>query len=441
MYGELRINFAQLRQIQNRVRDFRCALEDMDGAMTRFEEILQEQAGESITALLEKREEMKQDMGYFYDNLTTLETLIGNYITDMTELITPVYEDEAVVVDPEDIRWNLQQIKASIEEVSDIARGAELYPYGNIDTYIPKPHITPEMTPEQVSAEWASYDRKCREKRNRQENYRKLEAFCQYNARQAANELQEIYDKMEAIYKNHVLEYVEMDEIYGRKAKELYDACTSYHERIWDMEQKARQAMEDLWRGTLNTAWDGVKGTIGLMYSLGKLQVALQIGAATDVLGITPQWVNQTRKDACETARGMVEILKDPIRVLESLGQSIGDTIDEEGIPYAVGYVAGDIVIGIFLGKGLGKLGKVGKVDDLARIGSSADEIADAAKAAKTVDAVVDTVDEVSDVGRVATKVAEETAEGASKVVGGGSTSLVESLTTFEIKGIIEKTD
>ena len=160
------------------------------------------------------------------------------------------------------------------------------------------------MPPEQVSAEWASYDRKCREKRNRQENYRKLEAFCQYNARQAANELQEIYDKMEAIYKNHVLEYVEMDEIYGRKAKELYDACTSYHERIWDMEQKARQAMEDLWRGTLNTAWDGVKGTIGLMYSLGKLQVALQIGAATDVLGITPQWVNQTRKDACETVKG-----------------------------------------------------------------------------------------------------------------------------------------
>jgi len=150
MYGELRINFAQLRQIQNRVRDFRCALEDMDGVMTRFEQILQEQAGESITALLEKREEMKQDMGYFYDNLTTLETLIGNYITDKTELITPVYEDEAVVVNPEDIRWNLQQIKASIEELSDIALGAELYPYGNIDTYIPKPHITPEMTPEQL---------------------------------------------------------------------------------------------------------------------------------------------------------------------------------------------------------------------------------------------------------------------------------------------------
>jgi len=426
MYGELKINFAQLRQIQNRVRDFRCALEDMDGAMTRFEQILQEQAGESITALLEKREEMKQDMGYFYDNLTTLETLIGNYITDMTDLITPVYEDEAVVVDPEDIRWNLQQIKASIEEVSDIARGAELYPYGNIDTYIPKPHITPEMTPEQVSAEWASYDRKCREKRNRQENYRKLEAFCQYNARQAANELQEIYDKMEAIYKNHVLEYVEMDEIYGRKAKELYDACTSYHERIWDMEQKARQAMEDLWRGTLNAAWDVAKGTVGLVYSLGKLQVALQIGAATDVLGITPQWIHQTRKDASETARGMVEILKDPMRVLESLGQSIGDTIEEEGIAYAVGYVATDVAIGIFLDKGLGKLGKVGKVDDLARIGSSADEIADAAKAAKTVDAVVDTVDEVSDAGRVATNVAEE----ARRLIQGGSKTKLDYVTS-----------
>jgi len=415
--GELRINFAQLRQIQNKVREYRCALEEMEGAMTRFEEILKEQAGESITALLEKREELKRDMGYFHENLQTLETLIGNYIEDMTALITPVYEDEMVVVDPEDIRWNLQQIKASIEEVSDIARGAELYPYSHIDTHISKPHITPEMTPEQVSAEWASYDRKCREKRNRQENYRKLEAFCQYNASQAARELEELYDKMEAVYKNRVLEYVEMDEFYGRKADQLYDACTSYREWVWDMNKKARQAMENLWRGALNTAWDGAKGTIGLVYSLGKLQVALQIGAATDVLGITPQWIHQTRKDACETARGMVEILKDPIRVLESLGQSIGDTIDEEGIPYAVGYVAGDIVIGIFLGKGLGKLGKVGKVDDLARIGSSADEIADAAKAAKAVDAVVDSMDEVSDAGRVATNVAEE----ARKVVEGGS--------------------
>jgi len=81
-------------------------------------------------------------MGYFYDNLTTLETLIGNYITDMTVLITPVYEDEAVVVDPEDIRWNLQQIKASIEEVSDIALGAELYHYSHIDT-----HISPRRCP------------------------------------------------------------------------------------------------------------------------------------------------------------------------------------------------------------------------------------------------------------------------------------------------------
>jgi len=154
--GELRINFAQLRQIQNRVREYRCALEEMEGAMTRFEEILKEQAGESITALLERREELKQDMGYFHENLQTLETLIGNYIEDMTALITPVYEDEMVVVDPEDILWNLQQIKASIEEVSDIARGAELYPYSHIDTHISKPHITPEMTPEQVSAEWAS---------------------------------------------------------------------------------------------------------------------------------------------------------------------------------------------------------------------------------------------------------------------------------------------
>jgi len=115
----------------------------------------------------------------------------------------------------------------------------------------------------------------------------------------------------------------------------------------------------------------------------------------------------------------MAELLKDPMRVLESLGQSIGDTIEAEGILYAVCYVTADVAIGIFLDKGLGKLGKVGKVDDLARIGSSADEIADAAKAAKAVDAVVDTVDEVSDAGRVATNVVEE----ARKVVEGGSIS------------------
>jgi len=41
---------------------------------------------------------------------------------------------------------------------------------------------------------------------------------------------------------------------------------------------------------------------------------------ATDVLGLMPQWVNQTRKDACETARGMGAMLK--VSIFSNKGNS-----------------------------------------------------------------------------------------------------------------------
>lgn len=36
----------------------------------------------------------------------------------------------------------------------------------------------------------------------------------------------------------------------------------------------------------------------------------------------------------------LVQVIKDPMGVLESIGQSISDTVEEEGIMYVTGYGA-----------------------------------------------------------------------------------------------------
>ena len=79
--------------------------------------------------------------------------------------------------------------------------------------------------------------------------------------------------------------------------------------------------------------------------------------------------------------------------IIEGLGQQVSDTVEEEGITYSIGYIAGDVLGG----KGLDKLLKVAKVKVLRR-GEAAEDIGSAAKAAvKSADEIGDGVGDVGD--------------------------------------------
>ena len=66
--------------------------------------------------------------------------------------------------------------------------------------------------------------------------------------------------------------------------------------------------------------------------------------------------------------QGVKLIFTDPGLVLETIGQNIFDTADEEGIAYSVGYVTVDIALEILVDKGLDKLKTLNKADDVIGI-------------------------------------------------------------------------
>ena len=138
--------------------------------------------------------------------------------------------------------------------------------------------------------------------------------------------------------------------------------------------------------------WDGltdlVLGILKLLKGVGEvvLWLALQ-NPVTSYFGIMPEFLEE---DMGEMWSGVKQLLKDPGNIVEAIGQSTFDTVDEKGAAYSVSYVTTDVVAGVLLDKGLGKLRALGKADDVAGdVAKYTDEVAEAAsKAGKHTDDV-----------------------------------------------------
>ena len=224
MKRELKLNFGELRLVQKRVTEFQEALADIDEAAAYFDGVLESQESEAAEVLVEHHREMEEEIRYFQDILGQLETLLGNYITDMEGHIMPKNENQMMLVDRNDIWWNMKQIGSNLSSAKNVASGAELSYYSGIDTTPSPPHIHEGMSPSAQSAAWARYRQKLQESRNRKANYNKLESFCSGTAGSARSRLEEFYESLEDIYKKHVIEFENADDDYKREAARVYDA-------------------------------------------------------------------------------------------------------------------------------------------------------------------------------------------------------------------------
>ena len=397
MKRELKLNFGELRLVQKRVTEFQDALADIDGAAAYFDDVLGKQESEAAAVLAEHHQEMAEEICYFQDILEQLEALLGNYISDMESYIMPEDENRMMLVDRNDIWWNMKQIGSNLSSAKNVAHGVELVYYSGIDSTPSPPHIYEGMSPSAQSAAWARYRKQLEESRNRKKNYDRLENFCSGTAGNARSRLEEFYDSLEEIYKKHVIEFENTDDDYKRKAAEVYDACTSAGERIWDIGGKIAKLNNDITKGIDAAIYDFVSGIFGLAFTLLKVEAAVKIAAITVPFGITPQWVKDTGKEVMEGAQGIEQILRNPGRALASLGQQVTDTVEEEGITYALSYVAADVVIGILVDKGMGKLRGLDKTDDLAKLSTKVDDAVDVAEELGDTMKVVDKIDDVAD--------------------------------------------
>ena len=397
MKRELKLNFGELRLVQKRVTEFQEALTDIDEAAAYFDGILESQESEAAEVLVERHREMEEEIRYFQDILGQLETLLGNYISDMEGYIMPKNESQMMLVDRNDIWWNMKQIGSNLSSAKNVAHGVELVYYSGIDSTPSPPHIYEGMSPSAQSAAWARYRKQLEESRNRKKNYDRLENFCSGTAGNARSRLEEFYDSLEEIYKKHVIEFENTDDDYKRKAAEVYDACTSAGERVWDIGGKIAKLNNDITKGIDAAIYDFVSGIFGLAFTLLKVEAAVKVAAITVPFGITPQWVKDTGKEVMEGAQSIAQILRNPGRALASLGQQVTDTVEEEGITYALSYVAADVVIGILVDKGIGKIRGLGKTDDVVKLSTKIDDAVDVAEDFGDTMKVVDKIDDVAD--------------------------------------------
>ena len=398
MKRKLKITYGQLEATQERVSVFRNALENMDSAIEMFQNILSEQQSDAITALLEDGRDLRDEMEFLHGNLQELENMLSGYIQDMTALVMPKSWDSMMLVDRNDIWVNMKQIKSNVSDTEQVIWGGALQHYKDVHTHIPKPHISSSMTESEKRSARAEYDRKVRERAQREENYKKLKAFTETQAKQAKQELEECYKEIEDLYRNRIVVYENTDDEYKKTAMDLYQQCTDFGEKLSNFGVKSAKTVWDVRRGALAAVLDLVKTALAIQDLKNTLDT-LPLAVVTEVMGIEVPGLSLAKVDDLKNmAYGAVAVLQNPARVLAAFGQKIGDTVEEEGIAYSISYVAADVAIQVLLSKGLGEVKNVSKADDLVDVARTVDTLDDTVKIADELTDAAKAVDQVGDI-------------------------------------------
>ena len=439
MKRKLKITYGQLEATQERVSVFRNALENMDSAIEMFQNILSEQQSDAITALLEDGRDLRDEMELLHGNLQELENMLSGYIQDMTALVMPKNWDSMMLVDRNDIWVNMKQIKSNVSDTEQVIWGGALQHYKDVHTHIPKPHISSSMTESEKRSAREEYDRKVRERAQREENYKKLKAFTETQAKQAKQELEECYKEIEDLYRNRIVVYENTDDEYKKTAMDLYQQCTSFGQRLKDLVTKTEEMKWDVRRGALAAVLDLVKTALAIQDLKNTLDT-LPFAVVAEVMGIEVPGLSLEKVDDLKNmAYGAVAALQEPPRVLAALGQKIGDTVEEEGIAYSISYVAADVAIQVLLSKGLSEVKNVSKADDLVDVARTVDTLDDTVKIADELTDAAKVVDQVGDIKDVAMAVnAVDEANAVVKAVDEVNDVADAAKTVEKLDGVIE---
>ena len=289
--------------------------------------------------------------------------------------------------------------------------------------------------PEKRSAR-EEYDRKVRERARREQNYKKLKAFTETQAKQAKEELEACYEEIEELYRNRIVVYENTDDEYKKTAMDLYQQCTSFGQRLKDLVTKTEEMKWDVRRGALAAVLDLVKTALAIQDLKNTLDT-LPFAVVAEVMGIEVPGLSLEKVDDLKNmASGAVAALQDPPRVLAALGQKIGDTVEEEGIAYSISYVAADVAIQVLLSKGLGEVKNVSKADDLVDVARTVDTLDDTVKIADELTDAAKVVDQVGDIADAAMAVnAVDETNAAVKAVDNVSDA---AKTVEKLDGVIE---
>ena len=371
MKRDIKLNIQALHRIRLKLQTYVESLEQLESASQIFLETIKDQdsqAYEKLSAMWEK--DIMSAETQIKEQFQTTAKVLGDYIRTMESYIAPKNPELDMRVDRNDIWWNCQQIEKNIDACGSILTDTA----GSLADY-EKPFLynifEDEETNEARKRAWEEEENA--ERGRRQRNYAKLKEFRELLSAKRDGTLSDYMSGIWTIYNDKVVPFENTDDEYKKIMDGYYDEWKNFGDGLWDF----GNVVWDVGRGLFDAAKDLVTGVLSLLAGAFEILLWLSVkGTIVDTLGLMPEKLDADVKGIWNGALG---ILSDPGNALEAMGQGIFDTADENGIAYSVSYVTGDVLCGILLDKGLGKVSKLGKMEDVA------DTAGDMAKAAGNV--------------------------------------------------------
>lgn len=318
MKRDLQINYGVLDDIIAELHTYKHALANMRVALNQIAAFVKENQAESMDALEEKMKNSKDHIADYEAQIKDLLKLFENYVGDTTAIISPIARNAMMRVDRNDIYFNLKQIESGIN--------------GNVTKAINITYKSPFS--------WAFWDEPTdEEKAASRYNKGRMDSIRE-DIQQVKKRLDRKIDELWGLYHSKVKKFENMDDEYKSKAATLKSKYTSFLEGLWDVVSSVGDAAFDLVRGLVVGLVEIGVGVVTLAVDVGIMIVSCIIPDP-----IEPDILKQSANEKMDAYTDMlVQVIKDPMGVLESIGQSISDTVEEEGIMYVTGYGASAFV-------------------------------------------------------------------------------------------------
>ncbi|MEH7356860.1 HNH/ENDO VII family nuclease [Neobacillus drentensis] len=217
---------------------------------------------------------------------------------------------------------------------------------------LPKAYLTANREP--FPTFFLSDEEKEREIEKSRSNQAKLQMIrreIQSSQRSLDNKMEQLW----RLYDSKVKKFEIVDDQYQVKALKMKYKYTSIFEGMWDAIEDMSKDVFDLLRGVAVGLYSIVTGLATLVIDAGIVAVSSVIPDT-----IEPDFINKAaNKRIDQYTEALVEAIKDPIGVVESISQSISDTYEEEGIMYVTGNAASSFIPIVGMATKLSKISKL----------------------------------------------------------------------------------
>ncbi|MBO5284234.1 MAG: hypothetical protein J6B43_14130 [Lachnospiraceae bacterium] len=359
MKRDIKLNYAHLEMIYGRLKQYTEAIDTLVRAASAFSAAMQAQNSDAYERLQKYwDDEVTVDAAMLSVRLNLIADNLRGYIDAMTDDVAPVNYDAQMRVDRDDIWFNYTQMAGTTINYLNILTdtGSSWDNYRRNFCYNPlESEASNNARRDRMHRE--DHEESCRRGRN----YQKLSDFRELLRQQLSGPVAEQVQEIQKIYENKIIPYENTDDEYSKKLRELYDEWATIGDRI----RENRKETLDVYRGGFAALKDLLAGVLGLIKGVTEWQIYPLFGS----WGWAPEWLET---DISRMEQGAKLIFTDPEQVIETIGQNIFDTTDEEGIAYSVGYVTVDIALEILVDKGIDELKTLNKAEDVIGIAEDA---------------------------------------------------------------------